>query len=319
VANYWATWSPETGAGVHEIYVFVPRINGTARQAIYEVSTAGGAKRSVVDQLGISDRWVAIGEFQLGGGPQTVRVTDYSGETDYSRVVAVDAVRYVPRASVTAPLPRRLLLPALLVDYPPVPEVPTLSPVQPPEGQSSFTVAWSAAKRAVSYVLQEATDAAFTAPVTRYSGAGTSVVVPSQGIAGYHYRVLARNSWGDSAWSNVESVAVRWERESNNTFATSTGMLQPGLAHYGFPNDYGDFWRMEITGTKTLTAELTNHTGGGPYLALYAASTGLRVALDSVSPYRIIYTAQPGTYYVYVYTGWSYNQTQPYTVKVTAP
>jgi hypothetical protein len=92
--------------------------------------------------------------------------------------------------------------------WPPLPYQPTLYPISNPDGDGHYTVRWSSAALAETYTLQEDDNAAFASPTTRYSGSGTSWDATGKAPGKYHYRARARNSWGDSAWSNTQSVTV---------------------------------------------------------------------------------------------------------------
>jgi hypothetical protein len=118
---------------------------------------------------------------------------------------------------------------------PPYPAVPVLDPITPPEASPSYTIHWAVAPRAESYVLERATDGSFTDRVEVYRGPATNYEAASAGIATYHYRVKARNAWGDSEWSNVQTVEVRWELEPNDQIVQLDGRsrLIFGQEHHG--------------------------------------------------------------------------------------
>ena len=100
-----------------------------------------------------------------------------------------------------------LYLPLGMKQWPPIPEVPTLNPIPYSDGKHPYTISWTAAERAERYVLEEDDDPAFSDPQMLYVGSSTSYSRLRQ-PGTYYYRVKARNAWGDSGWSNTESVTV---------------------------------------------------------------------------------------------------------------
>lgn len=90
------------------------------------------------------------------------------------------------------------------------PSAPYLNPIDNSDQDNYYTVSWGIVNDAQSYVLEEATDASFSTPVTVYQGNNTSWIIPSPGKtpATYHYRVKAINTWGVSTWSNVQLVTI---------------------------------------------------------------------------------------------------------------
>ena len=61
---------------------------------------------------------------------------------------------------------------------------------------------------AVNYILQEAKDNKFQPVENSYPSEEASYDVENRGASRLFYRVMARNSTGDSPWSNVEHVDV---------------------------------------------------------------------------------------------------------------
>ncbi len=102
-----------------------------------------------------------------------------------------------------------IYLPIVMKRWPPIPDTPTLNAISNPSGSVGYTVSWNAAYLADTYTLQEATDAAFSSPVVVYGpGSGLSWSATGKAAGTYYYRVKASNSYGDSGWSNVQSVQV---------------------------------------------------------------------------------------------------------------
>jgi hypothetical protein len=99
-------------------------------------------------------------------------------------------------------------LPIILNRYPPVPDTPVLSPINNPDGSEDYSVSWSTAYLATSYVLEEDDNLIFSSPSSVYSGSSTSRSVTGKSAGTYYYRVKGHNSSGDSGWSNVQSTTV---------------------------------------------------------------------------------------------------------------
>ena len=97
--NYnWARWYPSLAAARYEVYVYVPFRYSTTSQARYWVSHTGGLTLKVVDQSANGDRWVSLGTFWFRGtGDDYVSLADVTFEPYLSRLIAFDAVKWVPR------------------------------------------------------------------------------------------------------------------------------------------------------------------------------------------------------------------------------
>jgi hypothetical protein len=107
-------------------------------------------------------------------------------------------------ASVVDDLNLFLYLPII---FKPLPS-PVLSPINNPNGEANYSVSWTSVSLATSYVLEEDDNGAFSSPVIAYNGASTSWSASNHAVGTYYYRVKARNSSVDSAWSNVQSTTV---------------------------------------------------------------------------------------------------------------
>jgi hypothetical protein len=104
----------------------------------------------------------------------------------------------------------RIFLPLITRRWPPVPYTPVLNAISNTDGDGNYTVSWDAALLADTYTLQEDDNASFSSPTTAYGpGAATSTSITGKPAGTYYYRVKATNNYGDSAWSNVQSVYVR--------------------------------------------------------------------------------------------------------------
>jgi Zn-dependent metalloprotease len=102
-----------------------------------------------------------------------------------------------------------IYLPLVMKRWPPIPDTPVLNAISNAGGGGNYTVSWSSSSLATSYTLQEANNSSFTGAVTAYSGSSTSTSITGKAVGTYWYRVKASNSWGDSGWSNVQSVTVQ--------------------------------------------------------------------------------------------------------------
>ena len=96
---------------------------------------------------------------------------------------------------------------SVVVDKVP-PVAPTLYPISNPDGNGDYLVDWSEVAEASSYLLVEDNNPGFTSPAVRYTGASTQYDVTGQQGGSWYYRVQASNEFGDSPWSNTESVGV---------------------------------------------------------------------------------------------------------------
>jgi thermitase len=88
------------------------------------------------------------------------------------------------------------------------PNAPTLNAISNAGNQDEYLVSWSTSTAATGYTLQEANNASFTSPHTRYMGTALQYQVTGQPGGDWYYRVLATNSAGDSAWSSTQSTTV---------------------------------------------------------------------------------------------------------------
>ncbi len=113
-------------------------------------------------------------------------------------------------------------LPLLFRNYPPVPDTPSLEPIDNADGDGSYTVRWSPAARANVYTLQECDNAALLNPILYPPTTNVYKAFGGKAPGTYYYQVKATNAWGDSGWSNVRPVTVRgqggWETILDETF-----------------------------------------------------------------------------------------------------
>jgi serine protease len=108
------------------------------------------------------------------------------------------------------PTPSRwyIYLPMIRKLYPPVPDAPTLLPIINIDHDGNYNISWEPARRAVYYVLEESNDSFALNATAVYTGLSTSVNVSNHLGGTYDYRVKAANNFGDSLWSNNQSVDI---------------------------------------------------------------------------------------------------------------
>jgi hypothetical protein len=210
------------------------------------------------------------------------------------------------------------------------PSRPTLNPINNPGGDGSYTILWTAASGATSYVLQEAAKA--TVPTEGdfsgvYSGTSTSYSISGQGAARYHYRVKARNASGDSGWSNVEWVDVLWEAEPNDdALIGANGPIVSGLTYYGcFPSgaDEKDYFTFDLPAAHSVELWLTNIPSGHNYdlvlrdPANMTGHVGYSGEPGNADEHILTGVLPVGRYYVQVYNRSESGSSQAYHLKVT--
>jgi hypothetical protein len=96
--NYnWVRWYPELEAGSYEVLVHIPEHYSTTRSARYWVSHHEGFTLCRVNQAANGGRWVSLGAFTFRGtGDEYVSLSDVTYEPYLSRLIAFDAVKWVP-------------------------------------------------------------------------------------------------------------------------------------------------------------------------------------------------------------------------------
>lgn len=99
-ANFnWAKWSPSlTAGGRYEVYVYVPYWYTTTTSAKYVISYQGGVSTRTVNQSLYNNEWVSLGTYTFNGNSNDyVYLSDITGESYVSRLIAFDAVKWEPR------------------------------------------------------------------------------------------------------------------------------------------------------------------------------------------------------------------------------
>ena len=103
-----------------------------------------------------------------------------------------------------------LYLPLVQRRWPPIPDTPVLNSINNGDGDGSYTVCWEHADLAETYSLQEDGNPGFSSPDAVYPrGTETCWAEEGKPVGTYYYRVKASNVWGDSRWSDSQSVTVQ--------------------------------------------------------------------------------------------------------------
>jgi uncharacterized repeat protein (TIGR01451 family) len=136
----------------------------------------------------------------------------YNAIGNYTVVVtASNSVSAVTATTVVDVTPAVIYLPLVLRRWPPIPYAPVLNAIDNADGDDNYTVSWTEqpSRLAITYTLQEATDAAFTADLREVCTTEQQSCVVSDKQAGtYYYRVRGHNTWGYGAWSNIQATVA---------------------------------------------------------------------------------------------------------------
>lgn len=94
----WGRWYPDLAPGRYEVFVYIPSRYTTSSRARYWISHARGFSLRIVDQSRYNDQWVSLGTYWFRGtGMDYVSLADVTYEPYASRILAWDAVKWVPR------------------------------------------------------------------------------------------------------------------------------------------------------------------------------------------------------------------------------
>ncbi len=91
---------------------------------------------------------------------------------------------------------------------PEFPATPVLNPIQYVPGNDWYYVTWNDVPNAYTYHLEQDNTPAFSNPEI-LNDVTSPLEIKDMSRGTYYYRLKARNSYGDSFWSNVVSVTVR--------------------------------------------------------------------------------------------------------------
>ncbi len=101
-------------------------------------------------------------------------------------------------------------LPIVMSGWPPTPDIPVLNSIDNGDEDNYYTVSWIWPEGANSFVLEEATNPAFSDAQVVFIGSSSSWTVPNPGKTPgtYYYRIKAQNQWTDSEWSSSQYVTI---------------------------------------------------------------------------------------------------------------
>ena len=258
-------------------------------------------------------------EVDFAGDPTPIAYTvdDDQGNTSNSAIVTIT---YIDNGFF-------VYLPFAARYWPPIPATPALNVINNPEGDGNYTVSWSDAERATAYVLQESNTSDFSDAVQVYSGTETTLSFSDRGPTRYYYRVQARNIFANSAWSDVRSVDVVWEKEPNDDALTqANGPLVSELTYYGhFPSgaDRQDYFFIYLQSAQIVELWLSNIAPGQDY-DLTLRNTALQVVghsgeLGNANEHIRTVTLPAGWYYIQIYNRSGSGSTQAYHLRVAYP
>jgi hypothetical protein len=99
-SNYnWGRWLPNLTPGRYEVFAYVPDQYTTTSRARYWIYHRDGYTLRVVDQSAKGGQWVSLGTYSFRGDrADYVSLADVTFEPYLSRMIAFDAVKWVPRS-----------------------------------------------------------------------------------------------------------------------------------------------------------------------------------------------------------------------------
>jgi hypothetical protein len=101
VINYnynWARWFPDLQARRYEVFVYIPERFTTTAKARYWINHADDYTLKIVDQSTHGNSWVSLGTYRFRGtSDDYVSLADVTFEPYRTRLIAFDAVKWVPR------------------------------------------------------------------------------------------------------------------------------------------------------------------------------------------------------------------------------
>lgn len=109
-----------------------------------------------------------------------------------------------------------------------------------------------------------------------------------------------------------------WEKEDNDSAEQANGPLLLNTTYFGYPDDVRDYFSFNLDTAANVAITLNNHSGSGVQLLVYYQSPGNNIGRDWQSPYQIeIANAQPGLYYVFIYTESGWNGSIAYQLRIS--
>jgi hypothetical protein len=111
------------------------------------------------------------------------------------------------------------------------------------------------------------------------------------------------------------------EKEPNDTYLTANGPLRSGRDYNGYANDEKDYFSIYLRTGGQIVIDLSNHTSPNEQMQLfYQIADAAHHKDDDIGHQgHISYTGDPGWYYIYINAGGVYNNTTPYTLRMTYP
>jgi hypothetical protein len=103
-----------------------------------------------------------------------------------------------------------IYLPITINAWPPIPSVPVIDPIDNADQDNVFVVSWKNPGVGGTYILEESMEPTFPSPNVAYQGPALSWQVPAGGkLPGvYYFRVKTKNNYGESDWSEVQSIRI---------------------------------------------------------------------------------------------------------------
>ena len=132
----------------------------------------------------------AFGDDTLGAGRMVTQTYAVSGL--YTATVTATNAADVLVARTVITVYRQFYLPVALDRWPYMPGTPVLGAIDNAIGATQYAITWTSVSDASSYLLQESTNAAFTSPVTAYTGTGNLVLCHRED--GWFHLLLSRCS-----------------------------------------------------------------------------------------------------------------------------
>jgi hypothetical protein len=101
-------------------------------------------------------------------------------------------------------------LPVTINFWTPILTVPVIDPIDNSDQDNAFVVSWKNPGVGGTYILEESMDPAFPSPNVAYQGLALSWETPtgSKVPGTYYFRVKTSTQYGESAWSEVQSVRI---------------------------------------------------------------------------------------------------------------
>ena len=92
-------WVPRLAApGYYEVFAFIPREFATSTRVRYRIIHAGQRHDRIINQWQYNDQWVSLGTYYFAAtGDEFVVVYDNTREFYGTRMIAFDALKFVPR------------------------------------------------------------------------------------------------------------------------------------------------------------------------------------------------------------------------------